>query len=110
MVAEPYGLLAYYYITYMLLRLTLTLYPLLLAPAVSEEAKTNSTVIIVVAVCCSAVVIVAAIVAVVMTRKRGQPKHSTGAHTLEFSNPSFGSDPESSMLSFDEPLDLSSEA
>jgi hypothetical protein len=66
-------------------------------------------VIIVVAACCSAVVVAAIVAVVITTRKRGK-KQRLGDHTLEFSNPSFGSDPEHSMLSFDEPLDFSSEA
>ena len=68
----------------------------------------NTTIIIAVAVC-GTVVILAAIIAIVMTRKKNQ-KYSTGAGALEFSNPSFGGDPENSMISFDEPLDFASEA
>ena len=75
-----------------------------------KESKTNTSVIIIVVACCATVVIVAAIVAVVITRKRGKLQHLDDGHTLVFSNPSFGSDPESSMLCFDEPHDFSSEA
>jgi flagellar biosynthesis/type III secretory pathway M-ring protein FliF/YscJ len=75
-----------------------------------EDKTSTSTVTIVVAACCSAVVVVIIIAAVIMRRRAGS-KAAFNDHSVEFSNPSFGNDPENPLtMSFDEPLDFASEA